>query len=41
LNAEAGRDRIAFLSEQLKFKAPDPAIIAKVAELFQPEMPKR
>jgi cephalosporin-C deacetylase-like acetyl esterase len=41
LNAEARRDRVTFLAEQLKFKAPDPAVVAKVPELFQPEMPKR
>ena len=41
LNAEARRDRVAFLAEQLGFKAPAPSVIAKVPELFQPEMPKR
>jgi dienelactone hydrolase len=37
LNAEARRDRIAFLAEQLKFKAPSADAIASVAELPQPE----
>jgi len=41
LNAEARRDRVAFLAEQLKFTPPDPAVIAKIPALFQPEMPKR
>jgi dienelactone hydrolase len=41
LNAEARRDRVAFLAEQLKFKQPDASVIAKVPELFQPEMPKK
>jgi cephalosporin-C deacetylase-like acetyl esterase len=41
LNAEARRDRLAFLAEKLNFKSPDPVVIAKVPELFQPEMPKR
>ena len=41
LNAEARRDRIAFLAEQLKFQQPDAAVIARVPELFQPEMPKK
>ena len=40
LNAEARRDRIAFLSEQLGFKPPGRATIAKVPELFQPAPPK-
>jgi dienelactone hydrolase len=36
LNAEARRDRIAFLSDQLKVKAPAPGMIANVPDLFQP-----
>lgn len=36
LNAEARRDRIAFLAEQLGFRAPEPAAIAAVPDLFQP-----
>jgi dienelactone hydrolase len=39
LNAEARRDRVAFLAEQLRFKAPDAAVIAKVPELYQPPSP--
>lgn len=39
LNAEARRDRIAFLSAQLKVKPPDPARIANVPELPQPPEP--
>jgi len=41
LNAEARRDRVAFLAEQLGFKAPDAAVVAKVPELFQPPQPPR
>jgi dienelactone hydrolase len=40
LNAEARRDRIAFLATQLKFKPPASPVIAKVPDLFQPESPK-
>jgi hypothetical protein len=36
LNADARRDRIAFLTEQLKLKPTPAAVIAKVPELFQP-----
>ena len=36
LNAEARRDRIAFLSDQLKLKAPSASVIASVPDLFQP-----
>jgi dienelactone hydrolase len=36
LNAEARRDRIAFLVGQLKLEAPDPALVAKVPDLPQP-----
>ena len=40
LNAEARRDRVAFLAEQLKFKPPSPEVIAKVPDLPQPAEPK-
>jgi dienelactone hydrolase len=40
LNAEATRDRIAFLAEQLSFKAPDAAAVAKIPALVQPPWPK-
>ena len=36
LNAEARRDRIAFLVEELDLKPPDPAMIASIPELVQP-----
>ena len=36
LNAEARRDRIAFLAEQLKLKPLAPDVIAKIPDLFQP-----
>ena len=36
LNAEARRDRIAFLVEQLKLKTPSPAVIAAIPDLYQP-----
>ena len=36
LNAEARRDRIAFLVEQLKLKPVPEAVIMKVPELQQP-----
>ena len=39
LNAEARRDRIAFLAEQLKFKAPTTEEIARVPDLVQPPEP--
>lgn len=39
LNAEARRDRIAFLSEQLKLKPLSAAVIAGIPELFQPLAP--
>jgi dienelactone hydrolase len=39
LNAEARRDRIAFLTEQLKLKPLAPEAIAKVPELEQPPEP--
>jgi len=40
LNAEATRDRIAFLAEQLGFKVPDVAAIATIPVLVQPPWPK-
>jgi hypothetical protein len=40
LNAEATRDRIAFLSEQLSFKAPDAELVARIPALVQPPWPK-
>jgi dienelactone hydrolase len=40
LNAEATRDRIAFLAEQLSFKAPEPAAVAAIPALAQPPWPK-
>lgn len=40
LNAQARRDRIAFLVKELSLKAPDPAEIARIPELVQPPEPK-
>jgi dienelactone hydrolase len=40
LNAEATRDRIAFLAEQLSFKAPDAKAVAGIPALVQPPWPK-
>ncbi len=40
LNAEATRDRVAFLAEQLSFKAPDPKDVAAIPPLVQPPWPK-
>jgi hypothetical protein len=40
LNAEARRDRIAFLTEQLGLKALPEAVIAAVPDLPQPPAPK-
>jgi len=40
LNADATRDRIAFLSEQLSFKAPDAKAVAGIPALVQPPWPK-
>ena len=40
LNAKATRDRIAFLAEQLSFKAPDAKAIAAIPALVQPPWPK-
>jgi dienelactone hydrolase len=39
LNAEARRDRIAFLTEQLKLKQLSPALIATIPDLYQPPDP--
>ena len=39
LSAEARRDRIAFLTEQLKLKPLTPAVIASIPDLFQPPEP--
>jgi cephalosporin-C deacetylase-like acetyl esterase len=36
LNADARRDRVAFLARQLKLKEPDAAAIARIPELVQP-----
>jgi cephalosporin-C deacetylase-like acetyl esterase len=40
LNAEATRDRIAFLAEQLSFKVPGAAAVAAIPVLVQPPWPK-
>lgn len=40
LNAEATRDRIMFLSEELSFNAPDAKAIAAIPPLSQPPWPK-
>jgi len=40
LNAEARKDRIAFLVKQLSLRAPDPAAIARVPDIPQPPEPK-
>ena len=40
LNAEATRDRIAFLSEQLSFKKPDARAVDAIPALVQPPWPK-
>ena len=40
LNAEARRDRIAFLTEQLKLKPLSPATIAAIPDLYQPPSPQ-
>lgn len=40
LNAAARRDRIAFLTEQLKLKPLSAATIAGIPELYQPPAPK-
>jgi dienelactone hydrolase len=41
LSPEATRDRIAFLAEQLSFKAPDAATVATIPALVQPPWPKQ
>jgi dienelactone hydrolase len=41
LNAEARRDRIAFLTEQLQLKPLDPALIAAIPDLPQPPDPPK
>jgi dienelactone hydrolase len=40
LNAEARRDRITFLTEQLQLKPVAPAVIATIPDLVQPPEPK-
>lgn len=40
LNAEATRDRIAFLTEQLKLKSLSKAVIDSIPELYQPPSPE-
>lgn len=40
LNAQATRDRIAFLAEQLSFKAPDANAVSSIPPLVQPPEPK-
>lgn len=39
LNAEARRDRVAFLCEQLKLKPPDAKLVSGVPDLYQPPEP--
>jgi dienelactone hydrolase len=39
LNAEARRDRIAFLCEQVRLKPPDAKLIAAIPDLYQPPEP--
>src|SRR5215469_14293086 len=41
LNAEATRDRIAFLAEQLSFKLPDNKAVSAIPVLVQPPWPKQ
>jgi dienelactone hydrolase len=41
LNAEATRDRIAFLAEQLSFKLPDAKAVDAIPALIQPPLPKQ
>lgn len=40
LNAEARRDRLAFLAEQLKLKPLSPQVIAAIPDLPQPPRPE-
>jgi len=39
LNAEARRDRVEFMAEQLSFKAPSASVVASVPDLPQPPTP--
>ncbi|MGC2195839.1 MAG: hypothetical protein WA628_14275 [Terriglobales bacterium] len=39
LNAEARRDRVVFLCEQLRLKTPDATVIAGIPDLYQPPEP--
>jgi hypothetical protein len=39
LNAEARRDRVAFLCQQLRLKPPDAKLASDVPELYQPPEP--
>jgi dienelactone hydrolase len=39
LNAEARRDRVSFLCEQLRLKPPDMKVVAAVPDLYQPPEP--
>ena len=41
LNAEATRDRLKFLAEQLSVKPPDPKAVAGIPDLVQPPWPKQ
>jgi len=41
LNAQARRDRVAFLAQQLKFKKPSKSVIAAVPDLVQPPEPAK
>ena len=41
LNAQARRERIGFLTEQLKLKPLPAAVIANIPDLFQPPEPKQ
>jgi hypothetical protein len=41
LNAEATRDRIAFLAEQLSFKPPNAKVLDTIPALIQPPWPKQ
>ena len=40
LNSEATRDRVAFLAQQLSFKAPGAKSVSSIPELLQPPWPK-
>jgi dienelactone hydrolase len=41
LNAEATRDRVAFLAQQLSFRPPDAKAVARIPALVQPPWPKQ